>query len=41
MPTLVIRSPDGTEREQQFDGELTIGRQDGNGLVIVQEPGDS
>src|SRR3954447_9906814 len=36
MPTLVIRSPDGTEREQQFDGELTIGRQDGNGLVLTE-----
>jgi pSer/pThr/pTyr-binding forkhead associated (FHA) protein len=36
MPTLVIRSPDGSEQEQQFEGELIIGRADGSGLVLSE-----
>ena len=36
MPTLVIRSPDGSEREHAFQGELLIGRHESNGLVLAE-----
>ncbi|MBK7860493.1 MAG: FHA domain-containing protein [Archangiaceae bacterium] len=36
MPTLVIKNPDGTEQEQDFAGQLTIGRADGNDLVLAE-----
>lgn len=36
MPTLLIRGPDGTTREHAFEGELTIGRAEGNGLVLTE-----
>ncbi len=34
MPTLVIRAPDGSLAEHALTGELTIGRADGNDLVL-------
>jgi pSer/pThr/pTyr-binding forkhead associated (FHA) protein len=36
MPTLVIRHPDGSEQEQDLANQLTIGRADGNDLVLVE-----
>lgn len=36
MPTLVIRSPDGTEQEHEFAEQLTIGRAVGNDLVLAE-----
>ncbi len=36
MPTLIVRHPDGTESEQPLSGELKIGRQEGNDLVLVE-----
>ncbi len=36
MPTLVIRYPDGTEQEQELAGQLTVGRADGNDLVLAE-----
>src|SRR5579862_1490121 len=37
MPTLVIKNPDGTEREQSWAGGLTIGRAETNDLVLVAD----
>ena len=34
MPTLRVLHPDGTETEHSFEGELSIGRQAGNGLAL-------
>ncbi|HET9449949.1 MAG TPA: FHA domain-containing protein, partial [Aggregicoccus sp.] len=34
MPTLVVLHPDGTETEHPFEGELSIGRQEGGDLVL-------
>lgn len=36
MPTLVVRHPDGTEHEHEIAGELKIGRQQGNDLVLTE-----
>ena len=36
MPTLVIRHPDGSEQEQELVKQLTVGRADGNDLVLVE-----
>lgn len=36
MPTLLIRGPDGSTREHAFEGELSIGRADGNGLILTE-----
>jgi pSer/pThr/pTyr-binding forkhead associated (FHA) protein len=36
LSTLVIRYPDGTEQEAELEGELTIGRADGNDLVLAE-----
>lgn len=36
MPTLIVRGPDGTTREHAFEGELTIGRAEGNGLILTE-----
>ncbi|NPD29239.1 FHA domain-containing protein [Corallococcus exiguus] len=36
MPTLVVRHPDGTEHEHEVAGELKIGRQQGNDLVLTE-----
>lgn len=36
MPTLVIRSPDGTEQEQPLAQELAVGRGEGNDLVLLE-----
>ena len=36
MATLVIRYPDGTEQETELAGQLTIGRADGNDLVLAE-----
>ena len=36
MATLVIRHPDGSEQEQDLANQLTIGRADGNDLVLVE-----
>ena len=36
MPTLVIRHPDGTETEQPLGGQLTIGRAEGNDLMLTK-----
>src|SRR6478609_9499229 len=35
MPTLVVRHPDGAEREHPLEGEISIGRAEGNDLVLV------
>ncbi|MDY7230867.1 FHA domain-containing protein [Hyalangium rubrum] len=35
MPTLVVRHPDGNESEHDLSGELKIGRQEGNDLVLT------
>jgi len=36
MPTLVVRHPDGSETEHELAGELTIGRQEGNDLLLTE-----
>jgi pSer/pThr/pTyr-binding forkhead associated (FHA) protein/tetratricopeptide (TPR) repeat protein len=36
MPTLVVRHPDGSETEHELNGELKIGRQDGNDLILTE-----
>lgn len=36
MPTLVIKDPDGNEQEQDFRDSLTVGRAEGNDLVLVE-----
>ncbi|NOK38783.1 FHA domain-containing protein [Corallococcus exercitus] len=36
MATLVVRHPDGTEHEHEIAGELKIGRQQGNDLVLTE-----
>ncbi len=36
MAAIVIRFPDGTEQEQELAGQLTIGRADGNDLVLAE-----
>ncbi|WP_223633807.1 FHA domain-containing protein [Corallococcus sp. EGB] len=36
MATLVVRHPDGTEHEHEITGELKIGRQQGNDLVLTE-----
>lgn len=36
MPTLVIKSPDGTEQEQDFVDQLTVGRAEGNDLILAE-----
>ncbi|HSP78680.1 MAG TPA: FHA domain-containing protein, partial [Myxococcaceae bacterium] len=36
MPTLVVRHPDGNESEHPLSGELRIGRQEGNELVLSE-----
>lgn len=36
MPTLVIRNPDGSQQEQDVSGQLTVGRADGNDLVLSE-----
>ena len=36
MPTLLVRGPDGTTREHAFEGELTIGRAEGNDLLLTE-----
>lgn len=36
MPTLVIKNPDGTEQEQDFGDQLTIGRAEGNDLILAE-----
>jgi hypothetical protein len=37
MPTLVIRSPDGSDQEHDVTEQLTIGRAEGNDLVLTEE----
>src|SRR4051812_20804434 len=34
MPTLVVRSPDGAQKEHEIRDELTIGRAEENDLVL-------
>ncbi len=36
MPTLVVRYPDGSETEHEIFGDLRIGRQDGNDLILTE-----
>ncbi|MFL5321148.1 MAG: FHA domain-containing protein [Myxococcaceae bacterium] len=36
MATLVVRHPDGTQTEHELAGQLTIGRQEGNDLVLSE-----
>jgi pSer/pThr/pTyr-binding forkhead associated (FHA) protein/tetratricopeptide (TPR) repeat protein len=36
LATLVIRYPDGTEQEAELAGQLTVGRADGNDLVLAE-----
>jgi ABC transport system ATP-binding/permease protein len=36
MPTLVIKGPDGTEQEQDFTDALTVGRAEGNDLILAE-----
>jgi ABC transport system ATP-binding/permease protein len=36
MPTLVIRYPDGTEHEHAVTTQLTIGRSEGNDLILTE-----
>lgn len=36
MPTLVVRHPDGNETEHVLTGELSIGRQEGNDLLLTE-----
>src|SRR5688572_2668081 len=36
MPTLVVRYPDGSETEHEIFGDLRIGRQGGNDLILTE-----
>lgn len=36
MPTIVIRGPDGNQQEQDVAEQLTIGRADGNDLILSE-----
>ena len=36
MATLVISNPDGSQQEQDVAGQLTVGRADGNDLVLSE-----
>lgn len=36
MPTLVIKNPDGSQQEQDVAGQLTIGRSEGNDLILAE-----
>ena len=36
MPTLVVRLPDGSENEHEITGELKLGRQAGNDLLLTE-----
>ena len=36
MPTVIVRHPDGSEHEHELSGELTIGRAEGNDLILDQ-----
>ncbi|MDX2011955.1 MAG: FHA domain-containing protein [Myxococcaceae bacterium] len=36
MPTLVIKGPDGNEQEQDFADALTVGRAEGNDLILSE-----
>ncbi|MBI5482720.1 MAG: FHA domain-containing protein, partial [Deltaproteobacteria bacterium] len=36
MATLVIRNPDGTEQEQEVAEQLTVGRAEGNDLILSE-----
>jgi ABC transport system ATP-binding/permease protein len=36
MPTLVVRSPDGKEREVTLSGDMSIGRAEGCDLVLAE-----
>ncbi|MFZ5440206.1 MAG: FHA domain-containing protein [Myxococcota bacterium] len=36
MPTLVIKNPDGSQQEQDVAEQLTIGRADGNDLILSE-----
>jgi pSer/pThr/pTyr-binding forkhead associated (FHA) protein/tetratricopeptide (TPR) repeat protein len=36
MPILVIRFPDGNEQERQIDQQLTVGRAEGNDLILIE-----
>ncbi len=36
MATLTIRHPDGSEQEQELAEQLTVGRADGNDLVLAE-----
>ncbi|HVG61475.1 MAG TPA: FHA domain-containing protein [Hyalangium sp.] len=36
MPTLVVRYPDGSESEHELYGDLRIGRQEGNDLILTE-----
>lgn len=36
MPTLVIKNPDGSQQEQDVAQSLTIGRADGNDLILAE-----
>jgi pSer/pThr/pTyr-binding forkhead associated (FHA) protein len=37
MPTLIIRGADGSEKKAELSGELTVGREAGNDLVLVDK----
>lgn len=36
MPTLVIKNPDGSQQEQDVAEQLTIGRSEGNDLILAE-----
>lgn len=36
MPLLHIRMPDGSSREEPLEGEVTVGRADGNAIVLTE-----
>ena len=36
MPTLVVRGPDGKEREVSLSGEMSIGRAEGCDLILAE-----
>lgn len=36
MPTLVVRYPDGSEHEHEVVGQLTVGRAEGNDLILSE-----
>ena len=36
MPTLVIKNPDGSQQEQDVAEQLTIGRAEGNDLILSE-----